>query len=213
MPTGSLAAVFIFSFVVAIGAVISPGPVSATILSESPRRGWLVGPLVAAGHSFLELLIVLLLTIGLSTLLTNEKILKVTALGGGALLLFMGASYIYGSWKGKIKLPDENEAVEARSLGGLFLIGILATASNPFWYAWWVTVAAGYLAQAKQLGLLAVGIFYLGHISVDFLWDTFLAGTASAGRRWLTPSRYKWLILLTGGFMVYLGFVFIRSGL
>jgi threonine/homoserine/homoserine lactone efflux protein len=208
-----LVAVFAFSFVVAIGAVVSPGPVSAAILSEAPRRGWLVGPLIAGGHSFLELIIVLFLTIGLSTWLTNENVLRITALGGGVLLLFMGGSYVYGAWRGRIRLPVESEEPKARSLSALFLIGILATISNPFWYAWWVTVAAGYLGQAKRLGLIAVLVFYLGHISADFMWDTFLAGTASAGRRWLTPSRYKWLIVLTGGFMIYLGSVFIRSGL
>ena len=213
MPANSFIAVFVFSFVVAIGAVVSPGPVSAAILSESPRRGWLVGPMIAGGHSLLELIIVVFLTIGLSTWLANEIVLRVTAIGGGILLLIMGGGYIVGALKGKIRLPIEGEESKARSLSALFMLGILTTASNPFWYAWWVTVAAGYLGQARNLGLSAVLVFYAGHISADFLWDTFLAGTASAGRRLLTPNRYQWLIVLTGGFMVYLGLVFIQSGI
>jgi threonine/homoserine/homoserine lactone efflux protein len=93
----------------------------------------------------------------------------------------------------------------------MFLLGIGTTVSNPFWYTWWVTVAAGYLAQARELSLLAVGVFYLGHISADFAWDTALSVTTSAGSRFLTDQRYQTLIILTGLFMVYLGIVFLRS--
>ena len=57
--------VFVFSFLLALGAVISPGPVSTAIVSQAPRRGWQVGPLLATGHSLMELLIVLLVTVGL----------------------------------------------------------------------------------------------------------------------------------------------------
>lgn len=66
MPTNSLLEVFVFAFVVSFGAVISPGPVSAMIVTEAPRQGWRIGPLVACGHTLLELLMVLLITFGLS---------------------------------------------------------------------------------------------------------------------------------------------------
>ncbi|MEK6587657.1 MAG: LysE family transporter, partial [Chloroflexota bacterium] len=66
MPTESLLAIFVFSFVVTFGAVVSPGPVTAAILSESPRQGWKVGPLIAGGHSLLELLMVILIALGLA---------------------------------------------------------------------------------------------------------------------------------------------------
>jgi threonine/homoserine/homoserine lactone efflux protein len=46
----TLPLLFAFSFVVGFGAVITPGPISTAIVSESTRRGFVVGPLVAAGH-------------------------------------------------------------------------------------------------------------------------------------------------------------------
>jgi len=90
-------------------------------------------------------------------------------------------------------------------------LGILTTASNPFWYAWWVTVAAGYLAQAQALGQAAVGAFYIGHISADFAWNTTVAAATSAGRRWLTGGRYRILIAVMGTFMGYLGIRFLLT--
>ncbi len=211
MPNDSLPAIFIFSFLVSIGAVVSPGPVMAAIVSESPRQGWRVGPLVALGHSFLELIVVILLGMGLMMGLASPLARRIIAIAGGILLLFIGMSYLLAVVRGKMRLPQGQSSSNERTLSSMFLLGIGTTVSNPFWYTWWVTVAAGYLAQARELSLLAVGVFYLGHISADFAWDTALSVTTSAGSRFLTDQRYQTLIILTGLFMVYLGIVFLRS--
>ena len=211
MPTDSLIAVFIFSFLASFGAVVSPGPVTAAILSESPRAGWRVGPLIASGHSFLELIIVILISIGLTAGMTERTPRLVIAILGGLVLLYLGGSYIVRSIRGQIHLPEAQLALKDQSNLSFALLGIITTISNPFWYTWWVTVAAGYLAQAWELGGVVVMIFYLGHISADFAWDTLLSSTISAGRRWLTPKRYTGLIIATGIFMLYLGFLFLRS--
>jgi threonine/homoserine/homoserine lactone efflux protein len=213
MPTDSLFAVFIFAFVVSFGAVISPGPVSAMIVTEAPRQGWRVGPLVAFGHTLLELLMVLLITFGLSVWMVTPIVHTGIALGGGLLLFGIGISYIIAAWRGRIGLPQAETRTPTRSPFSLFILGIVATISNPFWYTWWVTVAAGYLFQAQALGYAAIGAFYLGHTLADFSWDTTLALATSAGRRWLTNARYRALIFITGGFMLYLGVLFFYSAL
>ncbi len=174
LPTTFLS-VFFFSFVIAIGAVVSPGPVSTSIVSQSPRRGWLTGPLVATGHISLELLMVLLLTLGLGVGLANPTVQIVISILGGALLAWMGLAMIRDTWQRKIKLPSREVGDVAMNTKQLIGLGMIATISNPFWYAWWVTVAAGYLYQAKEVGLVLVLAFYLGHITVDYAWDTILS--------------------------------------
>jgi len=203
----------VFSFVIAIAAVISPGPVTATILSESPRQGWRVGPLIATGHSSLEFLMVVLITFGLATVLSAPLASTIIGLLGGLTLLFIGANYIYGATRGRIRLPHPEEASKPRSYSGLFGLGVATTLANPFWYVWWATVAAGFLAQAQAIGFATLAAFYFGHISADYAWDTFLSASASAGRRILTDRRYRALIFVTGGFMIYLGVVFMVSAL
>jgi threonine/homoserine/homoserine lactone efflux protein len=213
LPTSSLQAVFLFSFLAAIGAVVSPGPVSAAIVSQAPRRGWLAGPLVATGHSILELVIVLLIAFGLSAGLANPAIQVWIALLGGLLLVWMGGKMAWDAWKGYLRLPGpegERVRLSTRQLVGL---GMVATISNPFWYAWWVTVAAGYLSQARALGMAAVLAFYIGHISADYAWDTVLSTVVGGGRRWLNDRLYRGLILVCGGFLVYLGLVFLWRGI
>ncbi len=213
MPTHSLAAVLVFAVLVSFGAVISPGPVSAAIVTEAPRHGWRVGPLVASGHSLLELIITVLIGVGLSTALVSTSIQNLISLGGGLVLLYIGSSYLRAARTNRLRMPEPEENAKPRSQLALVSLGILTTISNPFWYAWWMTVAAGYLAQARSLGIAGVGVFYLGHISTDFAWDTFLASASQAGGRLLSDTGYRMLILVTGGFMVYFGGVFLWNGL
>jgi threonine/homoserine/homoserine lactone efflux protein len=213
MPlTSSLLSVFVFSFVVGFGAVVSPGPVTTAIVSQTPRRGWLVGPLVASGHVVLELMIVILIAIGLGAGLARSGVQIVIAIMGGLLLLWMGASMIWNVWRGKVRLPGQDEETETMSRSRLVGLGMLATIGNPFWYAWWVTVGAGYLAQVQAFSLAAIGAFYLGHVSADYTWDTLLSTVVAGGRRWMNDSVYRGIIVICGAFFVYLGIVFLMQG-
>ena len=213
MPQSSLLAIFTFAFAVSIGAVISPGPVSAAIVTEAPRKGWRAGPLIATGHILLELIFIAAISLGLSTGLAKGEIQRAIALGGSLLLFYMGGSYLAMALQGKAKLPEPNPEEQSSQTSGLIFLGMLTTISNPFWYAWWVTIVPGYLAKFSQLNLLTIVVFYLGHISVDYLWDTFLSLVISSGRRWLSNRSYSFLIILTGGFMIYLGVLFLLTGL
>lgn len=213
MPTSTLLAIFVFAFAISIGAVVSPGPVTAAIVSEAPRRGWRVGPLIATGHIALEFVFIILIAIGLSAVLANPSIQQIIAIAGSILLLYMGISYIWSVLKGRASLPESDSQVQTRHQRNLIGLGVVTTISNPFWYAWWATIVPGYLGEVSDVGISSITAFYLGHISADYLWDTFLSVTISAGRRWLTETRYKLLILITGGFMIYLGIVFAKQAI
>jgi threonine/homoserine/homoserine lactone efflux protein len=210
---GSLLEIFVSAFAISFGAVVSPGPVTAAVISEAPRQGWRVGPLVSGGHALLELLMVVLIGLGLSSGMASPLIQDIIAMAGGAVLLFIGGSYLIAVRRGRMRLPQADQSLPARSAASLFSLGMLTTISNPFWYTWWVTVAAGYLSQAQAIGTGAVATFYMGHISADFAWNTFLSTATGAGRHLLTQKLYALLILITGGFMIFLGLVFIRSAL
>jgi threonine/homoserine/homoserine lactone efflux protein len=212
MPTDSLLAVFIFSFTTAIGAVISPGPISTAVVSQSPRNGWRVGPLVSAGHALPELALTFLIAIGLSSFLSAPLIQTIIALVGGLLLLWMGGGLLVGVLRGKMHLPGLDPSAPILSMRQLLGLGVGGTLTNPFWYAWWVTVAAAYLAQAKALGAGAVAAFYLGHISVDFGWNTFLSTILGSGKRWISNRVYQGIIVLCALFLIYLGGVFLLQG-
>ena len=202
---------FVFSFVVSFGAVVTPGPVSTAIVSESARRGFIVGPLVATGHSLTELIMVLLLAVGLNAGLNTPFISTVIAILGGLLLLWMGAFMARGAWIGTLALPKPDTNAQLLSNWQLVGLGVGATIINPFWYGWWITVAASYILLSQGLGWLGVLVFFLGHISADYLWDSVLSGAVGRGRAWITERVYKWLMIACGLYLIYLGVVFIAT--
>lgn len=211
----SLPLLFAFSFVVGFGAVVTPGPVSTAIVSESARRGFVVGPLIATGHCALEFGMVLLLGLGLAAGLNTPVVTTTVAVLGGALLIWMGAGMAWGAIKGRLALPRPGTNVKLLSNAQLLGLGVAATVVNPFWYAWWVTVGTTYMAfpQVRALGAAGLLVFYLGHIAGDYLWDSVLSGVVGGGRKWITDGVYKWLIVACGAYLVYLGLVFLRSPL
>jgi threonine/homoserine/homoserine lactone efflux protein len=213
VAVNNLASVFVFAFAASFGAVISPGPVTAAIVTEAPRQGWPVGPLIASGHALLEFLMVVLINFGLASWMSNPNLQIIIAISGGIVLIGIGSSYLFSAWRGTIRLPEADSRVPARSRLSLISLGILTTISNPFWYTWWITIAASYLAQAQALGSIAIVVFYLGHVFADFAWDTVLSIATSASRRWLTNTHYRFLIILTGGFMLFLGVQYIYDTL
>lgn len=209
----SLPILFAFSFVVGFGAVITPGPVSTAIVTESARRGFIVGPLVALGHCALELVMVLLLALGLGAGLNTPMVSAVIAVLGGVLLVWMGGGMVWNAMRGKMRLPGPGGEHRLLTNWQLLGLGVAATIVNPFWYAWWVTVGASYMAlpAVAALGAAGVAAFYLGHILGDLVWDCVLSGVVGRGRRWLSDGLYKWLLVACGGYLAYLGVVFIAS--
>ena len=142
----SLPLLFAFSFVAGFGAVVTPGPVSAAIVTESARRGFVVGPLVCTGHAALEFVMVCLLALGLSAGLNTPAVTLVIAWLGGLLLVWMGAQMAWGALRGRLRLPQPGAEARLLSNRQLLALGVAATLVNPFWYAWWVTIGATYLA-------------------------------------------------------------------
>ena len=109
-------------------------------------------------------------------------------------------------------LPEGSSIKDELSYGRLFTMGVLASLSNPFWYAWWMTAAAVYLLEAKTAGWLIVVGFYFGHISADFVWNLLLSSVIGKGKKLITNEVYAVLISLCGGYLIYLAFKFLIVG-
>ena len=213
MPTDSFLAVYLFSFGMAIAAVLTPGPVTTTILSQTPRLGWATGPLVSVGHAITEFLMVVLITMGLSGILGAPAVQSVVAILGGLLLLWMGGGMLRQTLAGKMRLPEGGQGEQPASYWKMLTLGVAASVTNPFWYAWWMTAAAVFLLQAKNAGWLLVAGFYLGHVSADFLWNTTLSTILGSGKKLFTNRTYAILIGACSLFLVYLAVQFLMAGI
>jgi len=206
-------AVFAFSFSMAIGAVLTPGPVTTVIISQSPRLGWKTGWLISIGHAIIELIMALFIVFGLSTFLGSQSAQTAIAILGGIFLLWMGGSMLFRVYQGKMTLHMDLKPDETYSNIRLLGLGIITSLSNPFWYVWWMTAAAVYLLEAKTAGWLIVAGFYFGHIGADFTWNIILSGLVGSGKRVINDRVYAGLIGVCALFLIFLAIKFLLTGL
>jgi len=154
-----------------------------------------------------------LISLGLSSVLGAPAVQTAIALLGGLLLLWMGGEMLVSALKGKMRLPEGDAGQAKMNFGRMLTLGVVASVTNPFWYAWWMTAAAVYLLQAKAVGLMPVAGFYFGHISADFLWNTALSTVVGSGKMIITNQVYTGLISACSLFLIFLGLKFLLSGI
>lgn len=195
------------SFGVALSGALMPGPLLVSNIAETSRAGLRGGLQVVSGHALLEAVAVALLVAGLGPWLKQEAVLGTVALVGGLGLAFLGWSTVRSPAEGTGTCKDGGSAVPA------LLSGITASATNPYWLLWWATVGAGYLALASPLGWYGFIVFYLAHISADFLWYGAVSWGLVTGQNWLQGQITTWILRASGSFLLALAAFFIYTGL
>ncbi|GBD11241.1 hypothetical protein HRbin23_00894 [bacterium HR23] len=208
-----LASACAVSFVVGLSGALSPGPLLAFTIREATRKGWVAGPLTSAGHALLELVVVVLLTLGLGRFFQGETARAVIGLVGGTVILWMAWGTVQTALRERPDFRPQQEPGQ-RKAGGPVLGGVFVSVSNPFWSLWWLTIGASLLSRyyPGPWGLWAVGAVYFGHILSDFVWYSGVALAVSAGRRVMTRPVYAGILLACGGFLAYMGGLFLYTG-
>jgi len=205
----SIPALFFLSFVLGLTGAMSPGPFLSYAIAESARRGRRVGPQLVAGHAVPELALMLLIVLGLGGLLTRKPFLAVISFVGGALLVYMGIGAIRG-------LKGYALGAAASTPRGTHLhptlSGIVLSLSNPYLFIWWFSVAIGYVMLAKSLGLSALIAFFIGHISADLAWYTFVSFGAHFGGKRIGTRVLKIVLLACNLFLIFFGAYFLING-
>ena len=203
-----LAIVFGGSFTLALSGALMPGPLLTVTIAESAHRGFMAGPLLMIGHAVLELALVVAIILGLGPFLKMPPVMGSIALVGGAILIWMGVQMIRTARNLSLNMDGAEAGVSYSPV----LTGILASLSNPYWTLWWATIGLGYLVASIKLGVLGVGVFFVGHIAADFLWYSIVSYGISRGKRILKDRAYQHIIRFCGIFLLGFGGWFLLAG-
>ena len=206
-----LLVLFFNSFVIGFSGAMMPGPLLAVGIAETPKSGWLTGPVISVGHAIAEIFVVVVLALGVGAIADNETIRQVIGVVGGAALLLMAVMMAWDLYKKKIKY--EGEGMTEHSKTKLGAKGITATLSNPYWFVWWATVGLALLVKSQAFGIVGPIVFYFGHILSDFVWYTVVSILIWKGRKLIMGTGLTVLLLSCALFLVYLGGSFIYDGL
>jgi threonine/homoserine/homoserine lactone efflux protein len=185
--------VLLASFAVGLTGAVSPGPMSASILGMSHKKPLLSTLGLVAGHGLVEAAIIVGIIFGLRTLPYQTQI----ALLGCVTIVILGVL--------QFRSEPKKEVSRAEGAGAPFAAGIVLTLSNPYWWIWWLTFGAGFLALQP-----AYAAFFVGHISADLVWFGILAFMASRGAA-ILGEKYRWVVKGSGIAMAAFGIVFAYS--
>jgi len=240
MPAAALAAIFVTSFGVGFTGALMPGSLTTVAVRESMQRGFWAGPLLAAGHSLIELALVVGLALGLSRFLAEDPVKAGVGVAGGLFLLWMGMHIATsraelplvverppqsdgpgaahdGFWRRRWLHPlaDGESASKSlpRTAAVVMSAAILVSVFNPAWLAWWASVGSAFISQSLEQGAAGVASFYVGHILSDILWLSLLAFVLASGRRMMSGGVYRGVLVVCGLFLLGLGTYFLASGL
>jgi len=198
---------FVTAFVVGLSGAASPGPLTTVAVREASRGGFWRGWSVTLGHAIPEALLVAALALGLGRLFEEPGIVAALAAVGGGVLIWMGVSTI-----GAARTATLPRAGDDRGTAGCAVwAGVAATVSNPYWFLWWATVGAGYVALSQGGGWQGMLVFFLGHIMADVGWLGFVAALVSSGRRWAGDGAYRGLLAVLGTFLLGFGAYFLLT--
>jgi threonine/homoserine/homoserine lactone efflux protein len=203
----TLFAIFSTSFLIALSGALMPGPLLTVTISESSRRGFLMGPLLVAGHAVLELALVAGLLLGLAPFLQLPSVFAATALIGSLVLFWMA----FGMFRSLRSLRLSWEASQGRKRHPL-LNGILMSIANPYWILWWATIGLGYILYSRQFGFWGVVFFFTGHILADLIWYSLISAAVAGGRHFLTDGIYRGLIAVCAAFLTLFAGYFAFAG-
>lgn len=206
-----LALLFSTAFIVGLSGALMPGPVTAITVEQTIKRGLIAAPLVTLGHGIMEALIVALLVFGLGRFMTTPAVTGIIGIAGGALLAWMGLNMIKSARSGYLTLNRPRGSDKAAS--GPVLAGVLSTLANPYWFLWWATVGASYVALSQRHGMPGVLLFYSGHILADLLWLLVIAVILVTGKKFISDRIYTGVVIILGIFLIILAAYFFWVGI
>ena len=184
-----------------------PGPLFAANVLQGTRGGMRSGLIISVGHTLVELPLVLVIALGISTLLNSPGFTTAVGLIGGSALIVFGILQIRDVTRGSF---NQQLVADAKLQRRALILGVGLTGLNPFFIVWWLTVGLGLIFQAVELGaLLGVLIMYVSHVWMDYAWLMGTAYLSARGKTLLKARGYRFLLVGLGVLLIYFGVGFI----
>ncbi|UCG91790.1 MAG: LysE family transporter [candidate division WOR-3 bacterium] len=185
--------------IISASGALAPGPLTAATAAAGLKRGWKAGLQASLGHTVVELPLVILLSLGVSTFFNNPRAHFLVGFFGSAFLFFFGFATIREALQQK--QHDDNRRYRVPSP---FLTGVALSALNPYFIVWWIGVGTPLISEGVgKAGYVGVGLFYIFHVWLDYAWLSLIAGVSSLGR--MKTKTFRLILLVLGGFVVYFG--------
>jgi len=199
-------ALFISSFFLAMAFCAPPGVITAETIRRGAARGFIPALLVQLGSLIGDTTWAVIALTGLAFVIQSNLAKILISLVGVFLMLKLAWSAIQDARQGK-----EVNANLTHSHRGDFTNGAFLSLGNPmnivFWTGLGTTVFSSISGRPQPTDF---AVFFAGFLSGAVLWCFVMAALVAWGRKFVTPTFFRWVNLVCG---IALGFFAIRLGL
>jgi len=190
----------VVGFTVGLTGAMAPGPMLIATIEHSIKEGWRAGPKVVMGHATLEVGIFILIVYGVYSLV-QQWVSEIGLFGGVVMCLFGLLT---------IKSAFGMFSIRGSVFKSPYIAGVITSASNPYFWIWWLTVGLA-LIMLGLPSILAALTFMVGHLLADFSWYAAVALTFSRTRQFISDRVYRGVLGACGVFLLCFGFWFVYS--
>lgn len=198
-----MALLYLSALAVGFSGAMMPGSLLTYTIRQSLSVGPKAGFIVTIGHALLELALIILIFLGFGSVLQAGLAQVLIGAAGGALLIWMGLDMAIGAVRNTVKVQTDGSATLNRSL---LWSGLAISAANPYFLLWWAIIGLGFIMKSfSAFGIAGVVIYFVGHISADFIWYGFVSTVVGKTRRFISEKPYRAIIAVLGVLLVYFG--------
>lgn len=185
---------FLSSFVLAIAFCAPPGVVTAETVRRGAARGFLPALFVQFGSLVGDTTWAIIALTGLAFVVQNNFAKASLSLAGVVLMLKLAWDAFKDARHGK-----DLDLSPSRTTRGDFANGAFLSLGNPlnivFWTGLGSTVFTSISGNPQPIHF---AIFFAGFLGGAVLWCFFMAGLIAWGRKFVTPTFFRWVNLSCG---------------
>ncbi|NPV51481.1 MAG: LysE family transporter [Candidatus Methanofastidiosum sp.] len=206
-------------FGVGLSGAIAPGPLFMATLKDTLKYGPLSGPMICVGHLFVEIPIIIGLSLGISYVINIPIVRAMIGLIGGISLSYLGTQIIRERKKFEKMSEDSMKEINIENIkirNDYFMpmkTGFIFTILNPAMFIWWFTVGNGLVMRGLAIGFMGVFLLFIGHWFSDLSWYSFLSFSVSKGKKFISARVYEVILFTCGIFLLSLGLYFLYGSL
>ena len=182
-----------------LAAGVSPGPLSALVVTTALQRGVAAGVRVAVAPLLTDLPVVALSVLAVGAF--PARVLPYLAAAGGVFVIILGVD----TYRKVDRVSLEHRRADPRDLRRGFITNIL----SPHPWLFWLGVGGPLLVSAWDRGAIRATAFLVGFYGLLVGSKLTLAWGVARGRRSLSLAWYRRILTGSGGLPVVLGGVLI----
>jgi len=200
--------------------VLSPGPLFLMNLVYGTKQGYRAGLKIASGHAMIEFPLIIILAISFfqltNTLIVTYNLTVLGLVGGTSIIMFAIIQIVNTTRNEKRKniFNSDNHRVSFIANKPV-LLGIIFSALNPFFIAWWLTVGLKLISDSISLFGVIIGsiLLFSFHIWMDYVWLILTSYLISKGVSIINTRYYYFLLVGLNIILTFYGMYMIVSSI